>query len=252
MIQRGVLIIGLGERFSVGKNMLLCAVAFILCASDVPAQASPGLKGKTVTLTLLRTVSSEQRSDAPFEARLDAPVEAGGEVLLPQGTIFTGEVATKHARRLYRSGSLRFVFNSVRLPDGRTSLTDLSLEAIQPDAKERGRVPVRLDDEGGLHPHLSKKKLLLNIGLSLAIGKIADDASETIIRSLAVAGARYFAWGSGAVFLLLRSKGASVNLPQGTRLEVVFQRDPSFQPALGVFPLGELHGCLDMFDEVHP
>ncbi|MCL5006249.1 MAG: hypothetical protein M1404_06910 [Acidobacteria bacterium] len=124
-------------------------------------------------------------------------------------------------------------------------MTDLTLRAIEPDATERKRVPVRLDDEGGLHPYLSKKKLLLNVGLSLAIGKVADDASETLVRSLSMAGARYFSWGSGAAFLLLRSKGESVKLPQGTRLEVVFQRDPSFQVALAVLPLGKPPCFLD-------
>lgn len=235
-----------------GKNIFLCALALLLRAGYLSAQSLQGLRGKTVTLTLLGAVNSSERYGSPFEARLSRPLEVGGKVLLPQGTIFAGELATKHARRLYRSGSLRFIFHSMRLPDGRTSVIDLSLRAIQPDPSNHIRMAVRLDDEGGVHPHLSRKKLLLNIGLSLTIGKVADDASETLIRSLSMAGARYFAWGSGAVFLLLRSKGASAKLPPGTRLEVVFQRDPSIQSPLAALPLGEAEGFRAAFDGFLP
>jgi hypothetical protein len=110
------------------------------------------------------------------------------------------------------------MFQPIRLPDGRSSPIDLSLLAIQPDPNGRHHLSERLDDEGGVHPRITKKRLLIDIGMSMLVGKVADDASETLIKSLSVAGARYLAWGSGAVFLLLRSRGAPVKLPAGTRL----------------------------------
>jgi len=236
----------------VGKNLYLCMVAFLLGTGHLPAQALPRLSGQKITLRLLSRVSSKNPNGSPFVARLNAPLEAGGNVLLPEGTILRGEITTKHARRLYRSGSLRFVFESLSLPGGRTAEVDLALQAIQAGPNDHHRMAVRLDDEGGVHPHLSRKKLLLNIGISLAIGKVADDASETVIRSLGMAGARYFAWGSGAAFLLLRSKGASVKLPPGTRLEAVFQREPSFQSPLAILPLAASRGFATTLDDFCP
>lgn len=227
------------------RNILYCALVLLLEAKYLPAQALRGLKGKAITVTLLDAVKSNQQNGSPFEARLDRPLDVDGKVVLPKGTILQGKLTTKHARRLYRSGTLR-------LPDGRSAGVNLALQAIHAVSIGRHPMEVRLDDEGGIHPRLSGKKLLLNIGVSLAIGKVADDASETLIRSLSVAGARYFAWGSGAVFLLLRSKGASAKLPQGTHLDVVFQRDPVLQSPLAVLPLGKPQGRLSPLEDFLP
>lgn len=205
-------------------NRIVIGTFLILVRASVcPAQeAPPSVAGKTATAVVLAKLSSKLPDNAPFQLRLDAPVEAGGNELLAQGTVLEGRVKTVHARWFHRSGSLLLRIESVRLPDGAVFRADASVVSV--DSKS-----LRADAEGVLHPRSSKKRLLLEAGESILVAKLADDLSEVIIGATA-GSARYVGLGSGALFYLVQ-KGKNVTLAQGTRMEVIFHRElRSMQP----------------------
>jgi len=83
----------------------------------------------------------------PLEAVVTEPVFAeDGRLILPEGTTLTGEVTfAQGARRFHRNGRLRFLFESVQLPDRSTAPLLASLHAIDVSGDDG----VVLDDEGG-------------------------------------------------------------------------------------------------------
>ena len=83
----------------------------------------------------------------PLEAVVTEPVFAeDGRLILPEGTTLTGEVTfAQAARRFHRNGRLRFLFESVQLPDQSSAPLLASLHAIDVSDDDG----VVLDDEGG-------------------------------------------------------------------------------------------------------
>lgn len=197
----------------VSLSLLSCLLLPRLCR----AQEAPTVAGKTATVTLLSTLSSKAPTDSSFQARLEKPVEVDGEIALPEGTLFEGKVKTVHARRLNRPGSLLLTFQTIHLPDGSLEGADLSLATISSKS-------LKVDSEGVIHPRVSKKRMALEIGASLLVGKLADDISETVIAGVTKGVARYIGIGSAVGFYLLQ-KGREVKVPEGTHFEVVFNRD---------------------------
>jgi hypothetical protein len=83
----------------------------------------------------------------PLEAVVTEPVFAeDGRLVFPEGTKLTGEVTfAQGARRFHRNGRLRFLFESVELPDQSSAPLLASLHAIDVSDDDG----VVLDDEGG-------------------------------------------------------------------------------------------------------
>ena len=83
----------------------------------------------------------------PLEAVVTEPVFAeDGRLIFPEGTRLTGEVTfAQAARRFHRNGRLRFLFESVEMPDQSSAPLLASLHAI--DVSDGDGVV--LDDEGG-------------------------------------------------------------------------------------------------------
>jgi hypothetical protein len=188
---------------------------------SLPAPMS-SLEGKSTRLKLLSPLSSKQPKDSRFQARLTEPLQVGGHVVLPQGTLFEGRVDPKPARRMIRSGAMRLLFDSMILPDGTHWPAKLALTSVQYQK-------VKTDAEGTIRPKRSKKKLLIQMGGAILIAKVADDISEVAAASVTKGLARFFGLGAAVGFVLLQ-KGGEVKMPEGTDIEVMFDRDSEVLP----------------------
>src|SRR6202051_4405644 len=89
----------------------------------VPAIAAPAgtapAPGSILTARLATTLdSSRTPRGTPFQAVITETVfSADHRVILPEGTILSGEVTlARPARRFHRNGKLRFLFESVQVP----------------------------------------------------------------------------------------------------------------------------------------
>jgi hypothetical protein len=142
-------------------------------------------------------------------------VTVDGKPLLPEGSIVEGHLQTTPARRMMRAGALRIIFDRIKLPDGTVQGAGFELVTAESDS-------VKVDDEGVAHPTVSKKRLALQLGGSLAIAKLADDISEEALAAGA-GSARYYGLGAAVAFLAIQ-KGREVKLREGDVVEVEFVR----------------------------
>jgi hypothetical protein len=132
---------------------------------------------QTTTLTLQQDLSSKMPNGSAFAAK-DAA-----------GKIYRGHVVTHPAKWFLRRGSMLLVFD----------------EPV---------VPVTKDREGAFRA--GNKMRLLKLGISIAAGKLADDAVDTAIGATK---ARYVAVAVTAALILLQ-KGGEAKLHEGDTIEV--------------------------------
>jgi hypothetical protein len=155
-------------------------------------------------LTLLSNVSSKSPSGSSFMARLEHPVQV---------SVVEGHLETVHARRIMRPGALRMICDRVKLPDG--TIQRASLVVVSSESKS-----VKTDDEGTLHPTISKKRLAFQFGGTAAAAKLADDIAEEAVAAGAGTARLYGLAGAG-VFLFFQ-KGREVKLHEGEVVEAEF------------------------------
>jgi hypothetical protein len=169
----------------------------------------------TARLTLLSNISSKSPSGSSFLARVQTAVTVDGKPVLPEGSIVEGHLQTTPARRMMRAGALRIIFDRIKLPDGTVQGAGFELVTAESDS-------VKVDDEGVARPTVSKKRLALQLGGSLAIAKLADDISEEVL-AVGAGSARYYGLGASVAFLAIQ-KGREVKLREGDVVEVEFVR----------------------------
>jgi hypothetical protein len=181
-------------------------------------------------LTLEGVTASKSRDGDIVYARTVAPVQADDSVAVPEGALFEGRVVgIRRPRRLLRPGRVRVSFHRLILPDGKSVEISAVPGAVDADRKAN----LRLDLEGTVSagPH-SKKALVLNAAVAYGLGKLADDILEesvtaalgAAVSGTATAAARYVGLGVGLAFFLSR-RGADVELPKYTELELTLNRD---------------------------
>jgi hypothetical protein len=200
-----------------------------LSPSPLPeAVTIPG--GTEAMVILLEDISASKNhvSDS-FQARLVEPVVLGSRVLLPEGTLFDGTVLKSQApRTLSRSGSISLTFTSMTTPVG----TGTSIAASVVGAQINQSSHTVIDPEGQMHgDRPGKAWMLINIGATGGIAKVADDGTQLIIEALlstatdaSTAGAaRIVSTCVSAIFMLTRH-GRDVVLPKYTQMKIVFDR----------------------------
>ena len=217
-------------------------------ADAVPAGTAPALDS-ILTARLKDTLdSSKTTRGARFEAVLTEPVfSADHRVILPEGTTLTGEVTlVRPARSYHRNGQLRFLFQSVHVPNQPEAPLLGALHAV--DASEGDRVAV--DDEGGATLENSKKRFIAPALSLLALRGSIDrdghsyadpDGDGTIKNAGSGAGSRFIGGFIGVGFL-----GAAVSQitrPVGIAMGVVWRRshdlhERAWQRARGRVPGG--------------
>ena len=120
-----------------------------------------------------------------------------------------------------RRGALRMVFDRVKLSDGTVPPARFELSSIESDS-------AKTDNEGTVHPTVSKKRLALQLGGTALVAKLADDLSEEALATSA-GSARWYGLAASTTFLLLQ-KGREVKLKPGEVIEVDLSRDGSALP----------------------
>ena len=204
--------------------------------APIPTNAPTFLPAGTRARLLLEaplSASSNREGDV-FHARLLEPIWAGERLILPEGSRFEGRVARqKPPRRLSRGGSLRLAFDRLILSTGTSVAIPNSISAME--AVDKG---VWMDSEGSVRGgSRTKKRALLDLGLSYLVGKLADDLFEEGVKlgvSQAASGtvtvvARYIGIGVGAL-IFFGQRGKDVRLPLYTELELTFPRDVVLAP----------------------
>lgn len=175
------------------------------------------LDGLRAQLHLVNEISSKLPSGSLFRARLEEPLMKDGQQVLPAGTVFEGHLATQHARHAMRPGALFLAFDRVLVPGTITSPISLNLLRANNDA-------VKTDAEGALHPALSKKRLVIQLGGTAFAAKFADDLAQVAGgTAVSAASARYIGAAAATTFFLLQ-KGREVKLHPGDSIEVEFGR----------------------------
>jgi hypothetical protein len=150
-------------------------------------------------------------------ARLEHPINVDGTTVLPQGSVVEGHLETVHARRIMRPGALRMIFDRVKLPDGTIHRASFVVVSSENES-------VKTDDEGELHPTISKKRLAIQLGGTAAVAKLADDIAEEAVAAGAGTARLYGLAGAG-VFLFFQ-KGREVKLREGDIIEAELLRNP--------------------------
>lgn len=216
-------------------------------AAEAAWQRASQSEIKTVTagteakLALLDSLTaSKSRTGEPFRALLIEPLRLNSGLMLPEGTVFEGFVSKRTpARRLCRSGSLYLTFNHLVLPAGTRLPIAASISGV-------GVAPgsyMKVSSEGGLKGGSpGKARLLVELGVSFGLSKVADDTYQLIDEAFvstatdaSTAGtARLIGLGFAGFYWLTR-RGRDVNLPPYTMLTVRFDRTPSLV-ASGVLP----------------
>jgi hypothetical protein len=186
---------------------------------DTPAP--PTLEGRKVRLALLSQVTSKSPSGSSFMAKLEDDVKLDGKPVLPKGTLVEGHLETIPARRMMRRGTLRMVFDRIKLPDGTVQPARFELSATESES-------AKTDREGTVHPTVSKKRLAIQLGGTALVAKLADDLSEEALATSA-GSARWYGLAASTTFLLLQ-KGREVKLKPGEVIDVDFARDGSAMP----------------------
>ena len=203
----------------------LFAVYIALAAGAWAQVTTPQLPGEPpgvrARLSLLSQISSKSPSGSSFMAKVEGPVEIQGKPVLPAGTLVEGHLETTPARHLMRRGSLRLIFDRIKMPNGTVQPARFELSSTESNS-------ARADSEGTVHPTASKKRLALQLGGTALVAKLADDLSEEALAAGA-GSARWYGLAASTTFLLLQ-KGREVKLKPGEVIEVDLIRDGAVLP----------------------
>lgn len=138
--------------------LILSAAVLSQCSpgpNSAAQTATPSADG-TLRLSLLTPITSKSPSGSSFLARLENSVQIQGTTVLPEGSVVEGHLETVRARRMMRPGALRMIFDGVKLPDG--TIQRANFVVVRSESKS-----VKADDEGELHPTISKKRLAFQL-----------------------------------------------------------------------------------------
>ena len=167
--------------------------------------------------------SGEARIGDRFTANVVEPVYAGNGVeVVPVGSRIGGRVTQVHRAQKRSPGNITVAFDSVRLPNGRTSVINGSLTTLQADN-------VNADNEGTVKGTSNRKRDAVFIGGGVAggaiIGGIAGGGKGALIGGI-LGGAL----GTGARVL---EKEKEAEVKSGTEFGVILNRSVSL-PATAV------------------
>ena len=154
-------------------------------------------------LTALDSGSAKQGDEV--KAVLSQPLfSPDNKLILPEGTRLTGALTVAHrARWFHRGGQLRFNFQRIDLPEGiarptlNTEQVVTKTQATLESAESSGKVPVKVDSEGGVKASESKTRFIAPAISVLIATRSADDDTGHIGRNESNAGGRTLGGVSG-------------------------------------------------------
>lgn len=216
-------------------------------ATSAESPSAPGLPapvtlaaGTRAKIILLAGVSaSKSRVGDSFQARLVEPVWLNSRVVLPEGTLLGGKVASRTPpRMLSRAGSILLVFTDMTLP-GRAEIPILaSVTAANLDRRSH----TKIDPEGKMHgDRPGAAWMAMNIGVTAGAAKMADDTIQLIIEAVVSTATDASTAGTGRIvaacasgLFMLTRHGRDVVLPRFAEMNIVLDRPLSLagpQPA---------------------
>jgi hypothetical protein len=147
--------------------------------------------------------------------RTSFPITISNKVVIPVGSYLRGEVTeSKRPGRVKGKGELRIRLNTLVFPNGYT--VDMNAE---PHSADGGQV--KTDSEGKMTGPSGKGKDVATVATTTAagagIGAIADGAKG--------AGIGAGAGGAAGLIAVLLSRGPEANLPRGSSMDLVLERD---------------------------
>jgi hypothetical protein len=195
-------------------------------ALPIPVTLSAGTPAKVILLGGIS--ASKNKSGDLFRARLIEPVRLGSRVVLPEGTIFQGQVVrSTPPRRLSRSGSLSLRFIGMTLRGGSVQPVVASVAGAELDAASH----TTIDAEGRLRGSSGRTWTLINAGVSAGIGKVTDDGIQLVIEAISSTATDASTAGTGRIVALCASgvflavqHGRDVMLPRYTEIDITFDR----------------------------
>jgi hypothetical protein len=158
-----------------------------IAATEIAKPGTLAPPDSIAQMRLLNTVSSaDARVSDPIQGVLTEPLFAQQkQLVLPQGTHFTGKItAAQRARLFHRGGKLRFTIDSVDLPQNETAAleaasvrTEHTSQAVQGQlvAAEADPKAVKVDSEGTATATESKTRLLRPAIAALVAVKSIDN-----------------------------------------------------------------------------
>jgi hypothetical protein len=130
-----------------------------------------------LTARLANALDSAKTSrGTPIEAVITQPVfSSDHQLIVPEGARLRGEVTfAQPARRLHRNGQLRFLFESVQLPDENPAKLLASLHSVDVSGDDR----VAVDKEGGTRVTNSNARFVAPVLAVLALRASVDQHTE--------------------------------------------------------------------------
>lgn len=163
--------------------------------------------------------ASAKKGDA-VEARITQPLfSPGRKLILPEGTRLAGVVvAARRARWFHRGGQLRFTFQRIDLPaQAARPPAPVRTEATLEAAESGGKVPVKVDSEGGVKAAESKTRFIAPLISWMIANRGADnDAGRHAVTGGADANVGGRTLGGGSGFGLLGAAAAQSSRYVGT------------------------------------
>jgi hypothetical protein len=191
-----------------------------------PAEAEITIRtGTRIPLTLRNTVDTKHsREGDRIYLETVYPIAQEGRVVIPRGSFVTGVVTeSKQPGRVKGKGELFIRFDSLTLPNGVTR--DFRSRLVSADSSAAGQVDRKegkITSEGG--KAADARTVATGAGMGATIGGVAGHA----IKGVGIGGAAGAAAGLGSVLV---KRGPDAALRQGTMVEMILDRDISFQPA---------------------
>ena len=182
--------------------------AFAKRAGPAAAEDVTVPKGTHVLLALVSEVSTKHAKEGDrVYLRTDAPVAAGGRVVIPRWSDVSGTITrTKPAGRVAGKGELYLRFDSLILPNG------VSRDFHARPTGEEGKV-------AGNGKSADAGTVMAGAGMGATVGAITHGLPGAAVGGVA-----------GAVAGVLLSRNQDVVLRPGTHLEMVLDRDLVFHP----------------------
>jgi hypothetical protein len=231
-----------------------------------PALAPPGSRPAAATILNARLVTPLNSAKTPrgssMEAIITEPVfSEDHQLILPEGSRLVGEVTfATAARRFHRDGQLRFLVESIQVPQDAATQMLASLASVQvPDGNA-----VKVDEEGGARASESKRRFIAPALAVMALRasthreprRMDNDADDSIPRPAGSPGSRgvggFFGWGlTGAIvsqfsrpvgltlasigvgrtlYQAVFAKGRDVTFPVDTMIQVQLAPGPASRP----------------------
>lgn len=191
------------------------------------------MPGSKVKLALLNTLNAAKNREGDlFKALLEEPMRLNTGEILPEGTIFEGHVTKSVPPRwLNRPASLYVVFTRLILP----SKSNLPIAASVAGVDVNQKSPISVSSEGGMRGGKpGKARLLLDLGVGVAVSKEADDGYQLIAEAIistatdaSTAGTARLVGLAFSGFYLLMQHGRNIILPHYTTITIQFSRPPS-------------------------